>query len=382
MKKRALCLLLMLMMVCTLLPMGVFAADLSIYQNAVKSAVDTGAVGLLKDLDGDGMEELFMVVKTDDGPVGHIYTVQNGERRELIQLTYTGPEITETNELADLEIVGNRVVTVKEVNTDAGYLEGTSTYWREGTMTFYQLTDGLLKETDVLHYKLQVEDGTDRYYIDTSTVMLNGKTISGDKMNELFEKVKNESLEPYPIEQVYNAAQGFFQDVAQDQYYAVPVGWAVDNGITKGTSNVDFSPASPCTRAQVVTFLWRAEGSPKATSTANPFSDVASSAYYYDAVLWAVEKGITSGTSATTFSPDAPCTRAQVVTFLWRYFGHLPMSGTNPFTDVKSGEYYRDAVLWALAKGVTQGETATTFGPDNTCTRGQIVTFLYRALKK
>lgn len=257
MKKRALCLLLMLMMVCTLLPMGVFAADLSIYQNAVKSAVDTGAVGLLKDLDGDGMEELFMVVKTDDGPVGHIYTVQNGERRELIQLTYTGPEITETNELADLEIVGNRVVTVKEVNTDAGYLEGTSTYWREGTMTFYQLTDGLLKETDVLHYKLQVEDGTDRYYIDTSTVMLNGKTISGDKMNELFEKVKNESLEPYPIEQVYDAVQGFFQDVAQDQYYAVPVGWAVDTGITKGTSNVDFSPASPCTRAQVVTFLYR-----------------------------------------------------------------------------------------------------------------------------
>ena len=249
-------------------------------------------------------------------------------------------------------------------------------------MVFYQLSNGELKQADELRYKLLLESGTDRIYEGRSTITLNDKAISAEEMNKIVDRVNKTQVPLYRMQQVYDAAQGFFQDVAADQYYAVPVGWAVDNNITKGTSNVDFSPASPCTRAQVVTFLWRAEGEPKATGAANPFTDVAPGAYYYDAVLWAVEKGITSGTSATTFSPNAPCTRAQVVTFLWRYFGQPPMAGTNPFTDVKSGEYYRDAVLWALAKGVTQGESATAFGPDDTCTRAQIVTFLYRALKK
>ena len=127
-----------------------------------------------------------------------------------------------------------------------------------------------------------------------------------------------------------------------------------------------------------MTFLWRAAGSPAPKSSVNPFTDVSTSAYYYDAVLWAVEQGITAGTGATTFSPDATCTRGQIVTFLYRADG-TTTSGSNPFTDVADNAYYADAVKWAVAEGVTAGTSATTFSPDASCTRSQIVTFLYRA---
>lgn len=171
-----------------------------------------------------------------------------------------------------------------------------------------------------------------------------------------------------------------FSDVQAGAYYYDAVLWAVDKKITSGTSATTFSPGNPCTRGQIVTFLWRAAGSPKPTSSNNPFIDVKAGAYYYDAVLWAVEKGITSGTSATTFSPDTACTRGQTVTFLWRAAGSpKAASSTNPFSDVKSGAYYYDAVLWAVEQKVTSGTSATTFAPGSTVTRGQTVTFLYRS---
>ena len=180
--------------------------------------------------------------------------------------------------------------------------------------------------------------------------------------------------------QVYAATRGLFQDVDLDAYYAIPVQWARDKGITTGTTNVDFSPEADCTRGQVVTFLWRAAGSPDPKSTRNPFADVNSSDYFYKAVLWAVEKGITNGTSSTTFSPNQPCTRGQIATFLWRYKGSPKMTGSNPFTDVSAGEYYYDAVLWAVNEGITNGDgSANIFNPNRTCTRAMIVTFLYRS---
>ena len=137
-----------------------------------------------------------------------------------------------------------------------------------------------------------------------------------------------------------------------------------------------------CTRAQTVTFLWRAAGSPDPEGTNRPFSDVVEGAYYYDAVLWAVENGITSGTSATTFSPNATVTRAQNVTFLWRWAESPAAEQANPFVDVAEGKYYHDAVIWAAEQGITAGTTATTFSPDDPCLRSQIVTFLYRYLAK
>ena len=178
-----------------------------------------------------------------------------------------------------------------------------------------------------------------------------------------------------------------FKDVAEDAYYYDPVLWAVghDPQITNGTSATTFSPNAACTRGQVVTFLWRAKGCPEPKNPDNPFKDVAPTDYYYKAVLWAKENGVTTGTSADKFSPNDPCTRAHVVTFLWRAEGEpAPKSTANPFNDVAEGQYYTTAVLWAVSHEpqITNGTGATTFSPGATCTRGQIVTFLYRAMAK
>ena len=172
-----------------------------------------------------------------------------------------------------------------------------------------------------------------------------------------------------------------FTDVADKAYYRDAVEWAVENGITKGTTATTFSPNATCTRAQAVTFLWRAAGSPEPKTSTMPFTDVNAGSYYYDAVLWAVENGITKGTSDTTFSPNMTCSRAQIVAFLWRS-EKSPAAGTaNPFADVKSTAYYADAVLWAVENDITKGTTNTTFSPDADCTRAQIVTFLWRCKK-
>ena len=175
-----------------------------------------------------------------------------------------------------------------------------------------------------------------------------------------------------------------FTDVAEGAYYYDAVLWAVGHEpqITKGTSPTTFSPDAICSRGQVVTFLWRAAGAPEPTMALNPFSDVKEGAFYYKAVLWAVQTGITKGVDATHFGPDRDCTRGQVVAFLHRAQGTpAPGSDVNPFVDVKEGAFYYDAVLWAVEKNVTKGTSETTFSPNATCTRGQIVTFLYRAMK-
>lgn len=175
-----------------------------------------------------------------------------------------------------------------------------------------------------------------------------------------------------------------FVDVPADAYFYEPVLWALNHvpQITKGVDAAHFLPYGNCTRAQVVTFLWRATGQPEPAGTDNPFTDVKSGTYYYKAVLWAAEKKITSGTSETTFSPDSTCTRAQIVTFLWRFEGTPAATATrNPFQDVKAGAYYEKAVLWASEAKVTTGTSATTFSPDAICTRAQVVTFLYRDAK-
>ena len=175
-----------------------------------------------------------------------------------------------------------------------------------------------------------------------------------------------------------------FDDVRDEgAYYFNPVYWAYghDPQITTGTSAKLFSPDRTCTRAQVVTFLWRAKGCPEPTLTFNPFVDVKPDAYYYKAVLWALQNSITNGVDSSHFGPDKGCTRGQVVTFLWRAAGQPePESSINPFTDVKSDAYYYKAVLWAVEQGITKGTSANKFSPDSTCTRGQIVTFLYRDL--
>ena len=171
----------------------------------------------------------------------------------------------------------------------------------------------------------------------------------------------------------------FFVDVPTSAYYYDAVYWAAENGVTYGTSATTFSPDVIVSRAQMVTFLWRAHGSPEPRSSVNPFTDVSSSAYYYDAVLWAVENGVTNGTSATAFSPDATVTRAQAVTFQWRAAGSPAVSGGS-FADVADSAYYAGAVSWAVANGVTNGTGGSNFSPDVGVSRAQAVTFLWRQL--
>ena len=173
-----------------------------------------------------------------------------------------------------------------------------------------------------------------------------------------------------------------FIDVKASDFFYEPVKWAVNNKITNGTSSTTFSPYKNCNRAEIVTFLWRAAGTPEPTVTRNPFTDVNSvrDASYYKAILWASQKGITAGTNATTFSPYQECTRSQIVTFLYRYAGKPSGYYSNPFKDVSSvneASYY-NAILWAVGKGITQGTSTTTFSPYASCTRGEAVTFLYR----
>lgn len=174
-----------------------------------------------------------------------------------------------------------------------------------------------------------------------------------------------------------------FVDVPENSFFIGPVLWAVEKGITNGVDATHFGPDANCMRAAVVTFLWRAAGEPEPTSANNPFTDVKESDYFYKAVLWAVEKGITNGMTATTFGPTAQCNRAQVVTFLWRAMGKPATNATeHPFTDVDEGQFYFEPMLWAVENGITNGLTATTFGPGNICNRAQVVTFLYRAYNK
>ena len=173
-----------------------------------------------------------------------------------------------------------------------------------------------------------------------------------------------------------------FIDVVNDTYYADAVLWAVSNGITNGTSTTTFSPDASCTRAQMVTFLWRAAGSPEPTTNTCPFTDVDMDSYYGKAVLWAVEKDITNGTSNAAFSPDADCTRAQMATFLCRMAGGKSVGSTNAFTDIEPDMYYTEAVQWAVENGITNGTGDNKFSPNTVCTRAQMVTFLYRLFAK
>ena len=235
---------------------------------------------------------------------------------------------------------------------------------------------------------VSVREGRDQTFTITpdksyavSNVKIDGKSIGAVK-SYTFENVsRTHTIEVIFMKANGNPQTGVFVDVATGSYYEDAVDWAVGNGITQGTDATHFSPDGICTRAQAVTFLWRAAGSPKPETRTMPFTDVPAGSYYYDAVLWAVENDITKGTSDTTFSPNMTCTRAQIVAFLWRS-EKSPAAGTaNPFADVKSTAYYADAVLWAVKEDITRGTTSTAFSPNTDCTRAQIVTFLWRCKK-
>ena len=269
------------------------------------------------------------------------------------------------------------------------------TYFQDGKLSKQEYVFELLDEQGnpdlhekncEIHYdnagrvsRVDASDATFRYTYDenenNTKIEVSDKEDGEITFTFTYEPVKAEAPAP-----AGPAAPAAFSDVPAGAWYAAPVAWAVEKNVTTGTSETIFSPDQSCTRAQVVTFLWRAMGQPQAFG-AEAFTDVEKGSWYEDAVAWAVEKGITTGTSETTFSPDAPCTRGQVATFLWRALDKPEaMVGADLFTDVPEDAYFFQPVLWALDKGVTTGTGEGVFSPDDTCTRAQVVTFLYRAL--
>ena len=289
---------------------------------------------------------------------------------------------------------GTKITTATLFDKDTTvYAHWTYTGSTGGGVTTYPITVKSAKNGDVTASHKSAAKGTtitltvdpDKGYVLDTLTVLDGK----DKEIKLTEKNGKYTFtmpaSKVTVAAMFKAEQSTgknpFTDVPAGSYYEDAVIWAVDKGITTGTSATTFNPNGICTRAQAVTFLWRAAGSPAAKSAVMPFADVKAGSYYYDAVLWAVEQGITKGTSDTTFSPDATCSRAQIVAFLWRS-EKSPAAGTaNPFADVKSTAYYADAVLWAVKEDITKGTTNTTFSPNADCTRAQIVTFLWRCKK-
>ena len=215
------------------------------------------------------------------------------------------------------------------------------------------------------------------YHFKAWRVILGGVTITDNKFTMPAEDVEVQAV----FEKDAPISKHPFLDVPAGAYYEDAVVWAVGKGITSGTNATTFDPNGTCTRAQAVTFLWRAAGSPTPKTKLMPFPDVPVGSYYWNAVLWAIEHGITEGTSYLTFSPNDSCTRAQIVTFLWRAKGNPAVTGNAPFTDVAPDAYYAAAVTWAEKNGITGGIGNGLFGSNNTCTRAQIVTFLYRAMK-
>ena len=263
-----------------------------------------------------------------------------------------------------------------EINADSIY-EAVSAEVRDGTIVLvYQLRkDAVAKDAPIADVKAALlADKT------TLTVTVGKIAVEKDVAAVVSAEVKGEkSVIAAGETEVFLSAAMPFVDVPSDAYYTQPVLWAVKKNITNGTSETTYSPHDTCTRAQIVTFLWRAAGEPKAEKAVNPFTDVKEGVYYYDAVLWAVEQKITNGTSETTFSPDVGCNRAMAVTFLWRANGEPKAEkAVNPFTDVAEGQYYTDAVLWANETNVTNGVSETSFAPLMLCERAHIITFVYR----
>ena len=286
------------------------------------------------------------------------------------------------------------IMPAEDVAIEANFEKNASTGGGGGGgVTTYPITVKSAKNGDVTASHKSASKGTavtltvdpDKGYVLDALTVLDGK----DKEIKLTEKngkytftmPASKVTVEVTFKPLTTTGNNPFIDVPAGSYYEDAVIWAVDKGITSGTSAVTFDPNGNCTRAQAVTFLWRAAGSPAPKTKVMSFTDVPSGSYYYDAVLWAMEQGITKGTSDTAFSPNASCTRAQIVTFLWRASGSPAVSGNSAFTDVASDAYYAAAVAWAEKNSVTGGIGNGLFGSGNNCTRAQIVTFIYRSVK-
>ena len=410
MSRKFFCLLLTVVMVCTLLPIAALAAEPSgsingavITQNAVSVELEnvTFAESVAVKLYSGDTLLTTATLKMGILNVGQNYPfvtccIPTKGEDGAWSLTRWTPKDDVVPDKAVLVVDGHELDT-KTFTLDAdewAALPGTAFPYNGsigGGVTTYSITVKSAKNGDVTASHKSASKGTtvtltvdpDKGYVLDTLTVLDGK----DKEIKLTEKNGKYTFtmpaSKVTVEAMFEAEQSTgknpFIDVPAGSYYEDAVIWAVDKGITTGTGNGRFSPDAPCTRAQIVTFLWRAAGSP-APKSMSSFSDVPAEAFYAKAVAWAVEKGITSGTGDGKFSPDATCTRAQAVTFLYRASGAPAVSGNSAFTDVASDAYYAAAVKWAEKNGITGGIGGGLFGSNNNCTRAQIVTFIWRAL--
>ncbi len=324
-------------------------------QDAVDAIADNGTITLVQGSDEDvsvSRVVTFTIQAGDSAPYTGRISAGNGYRVTESDGTYTVVEYTAS---------GGGGSTTYTISVNSG---------SNGAVTVSPKSAG---KGDTVTISIKADSG---YALDTLTVT----DKNGDEL-KLTDKGNGEYTFTMPAGKVtvkasFAKAGANFTDVPSGAYYADAVAWAVEKGITQGISDTSFGPDLSCTRGQMMTFLWRAAGSPEVTGS-NPFTDLQADAYYYDAVLWAVEQGITRGTSETTFSPDAAVTRGQTVTFLYRGAGSPAVSGSS-FDDVAADAYYADAVAWAVAEGITNGMGDNAFCPEADCTRAQIVTFLWR----
>ena len=401
MKKRILSLALAALLALSLLPFGAYAADRPVaepFKPVIKSIMGSAgdnANGQFYDVDGDGVPELLAAYESNNGiRSAALIALQDGRAGYLVNtdslslprdLDFNAEDYIAINVIrsgGNVQIMAMRHRYYEDV-VDAEY---GRLYWEMGEFWLFDYAGGNASPADHWSYRLhEVADG--RYFEDEGVVKRNGQPASAKGLFSVLDQIAtlctvslHEDSDGIPLDRLLCVTEGRFLDVERDAYYAVPVDWAVHQSITNGTSLTTFSPNAPCTRGQVVTFLWRAAGAPEPKIGFSPFADVHESDYFCRAVLWAVEQGITNGVDLTHFGPDAACTRAHVVTFLWRAHEKPAPGAANPFRDVPNGEYYTDAVLWAVKNEITNGTGEGLFSPDSPCTRGQIVTFLYRAL--
>lgn len=420
MKKRILSGLLALCLVLVLTPPAALAAksDVSagadtyydVVSNASKRTASSSSStcrGMLADLNGDGFEELILMYFTKkdvpfDGNIEYlvcsVYTKQANSVVPLMEEYEIYPNAGGPHaEVGTAVVNGNTCFAIMERATNpTGPLPGekytSSESWKFFSYDGNSLSScGEASSSRTFIYNSNVEDtlvssvctvlGQSVTYenFESWRASLNGKLMVpySDKVGSSFSSLLKYLKDNEPVQK---PTLGNFYDVPVGAYYYDAVKWAVENNITSGLTDTQFGPESTCTRAQAVTFIWKAEGSPEPESSQNGFTDVGND-YYTKAVLWAVEQGIINGYEDNSFRPGGSCDRGMIVTMLWRAAGKPETSGGSGFSDVPDGAWYSDAVSWAAAKGISVGNGDGTFTPSAVCNRGMIVTFLYRDAK-
>ena len=396
MRKRICVFLLAVCLLAGLLPAGALAAGedlspyLSVLQEAEKTDQDPKIYGeaMFFDLDDAAPRELILVRAPDMvHAVVEVYTIRNGEAVRLMST----PLFVMVGGNSGWVSVGeyeNKPILICETTAPE---VGDDIVTVEGGVKRFALVNGKIEIQESAAYT-EVIDISEHAKEDPVLYDRSGAVIQGvwhsyedflDWKHSFVLLATNAGFtdedwddDAVPFAEAKSYCGSGFWDVKAGSWYAPAVTWAAENGITSGTGPDRFSPNGTCTRGQFVTFLWRAAGKPAGGKAA--FSDVKEKDYYYTAVSWAVDKGVTEGVGKNQFAPNATLTRAEVVTFLWRLAGAPKAAGTQKFQDVKAGTWYADAVAWAVQNGITQGTSSTAFSPNAPCTRAQAVTFLYR----